>query len=133
MRFKNSEVEDDQSESQSAVKKVGKGFLKIGVALLIMFVVLVIGTTIMKSMSLNQLRSASESLDNANNWFQYIRWAFIAAFIYWWKPINTWLANKNQWNTNQLNLVLSMRWIALFVLVFVELIFIQRVYEWVIW
>lgn len=133
---KHNDIDDDHYdhvEHPSAVKKLGKLLLKLSIGVLILFVALVIGTTIMKSTSLNQLQSASESLDNANHWFQYIRWIFIASLIYWWVPFNTWLADRKGWNNNQLKLVLGMRWVTLSVSMFVELIFIQRIYEWFIW
>ena len=121
------EVEQPQP---SVLKKAGKGILKVGIGLFVLFIMLVIGSMMMKSLSLNQLQSASQSLDQANHWFQFIRWAFIVSLITWWEPINTWIAQRKNWNANQLKLVLDMRWFALGVLVFVELIFIQRIYEW---
>lgn len=130
------EVEEHDAEVEqsrpSVLRKAGKGLLKIGLGLFVLFIMLVIGSTMMRSLSLSQLQSASQSLDKADHWFQFIRWVFIASLIIWWDPINTWIAKRKNWNDSQLRLVLDMRWVALGVLIFVELIFIQRIYEWFI-
>lgn len=121
-----------ESYHPSMLKKAGKGVIKIAVALFVLFIMLIIGSVMMKSMSLNKLQSASQSLETANHWFQFIRWGFIAALITWWVPINTWIGSHKKWNANQLKIILDMRWITFAVLVFVELIFVQRIYEWFI-
>ncbi len=121
---------DSSLEQPSVLRKAAKGAFKIGTGLIFLFIMLVIGVMMMKSLSMNKLQSVTQSLDAANNWLQFIRWVFIAGLIYWWEPLNTWLSKRNNWNTNQLKLVLNMRWFVLGMLIFIELIFIQRIHEW---
>ena len=121
---------DSSLEQPSVLRKAAKGVFKIATGLIFLFIMLVIGMMIMKSLSINKLQSVTQSLDAVNNWLQFIRWTFIAGLIYWWEPLNTWLSKRNDWNTNQLKLVLNMRWFVLGMLIFIELIFIQRIHEW---
>ncbi len=122
-----SKIDQDHS---SVLRKAAKGLIKIVIGLFLLFIMLVIGSMTMKSLSIDRLQSVSQSLDTANKWLQFIRWAFIAGLIYWWVPFNTWISKRNKWNINQLELVLNMRWLVLGMLIFIELIFIQHIHEW---
>lgn len=119
-------------ERPSPLRRVGKGAVKLVIGLIVLSFVVIFGSIMMSNISIDKLNSVRDSLDRANHWMQFLRWGFIAALITWWNPINTWLAKRKNWNKSQLALILNMRWFTLGILLFVELIFVQRAHEWFI-
>lgn len=98
-------------------------------ALAVVVLLLMIGFTIMNSLTQAEIEGARRSLRAFGTWWMFVRLGFIAGLIIYWTEINTWLAWRNGWSEAHLARVLAGRWVTLATLAFVELFLIQRIHE----
>ena len=108
-------------------KFAGKLILLIGL-ILVMFV---IGSILLSTMSVDSLTSLRASIDKFSSWWFIVRVSFIALLYFKWREINVYLSKKNEWSEEHLERVLAGRKLMVSLLIFVELIMVQRVHEYV--
>jgi len=104
--------------------------LRNALLLTLFFVALnLVGILLMSMITIDTLHQARRALQAFGEWWIVVRVIFVGGLIAWWVPVNTWLARRNGWNEAHLARVLAGRWLTLAVLVFVELILIQRIHQ----
>jgi hypothetical protein len=111
-------------------RRAGRLALRVAFIVVGLLLVLSVGQLLMSSFSLQDLASFRDRLERADSVLVFFRLGFITLLIFYWKPFNTWLAKLNGWSGAQLERVFAGRWWALSVLLFVEIILIQRVHEY---
>ncbi|MEW8139158.1 MAG: hypothetical protein AB2761_19005 [Candidatus Thiodiazotropha endolucinida] len=110
-------------------RRAGRVALRFALIVGVLFLVLVLGQLLLSSFSLQDLASFRLKLEHADHYLVFIRLGLITLLIVYWRPFNTWLAKVNAWPEQKLEHVLSGRWWALSILLFVELILVQRLHE----
>lgn len=121
-------LETDRSSKAEALqprRKLTRIAVMFGVFVLSVVVFYILGSVLMSTVSLDSLQHARNTLNAAGHWFAIVRLMFIATLIGFWVPINRWLAGRFIWSDAYLTRILSRRWQALGVLLFVELAFMQ--------
>ena len=133
----NEETESREPETDTAgdhqPRRPARRRLRAGLLILLVFAVFLalnlLGMLLMNVVSIAQLHQAQRGLQNFGEWWMIARLTFIAGLIIGWTPINTWLAQRNDWSKAHLARVLGGRWLTLGLLVFVELFLVQRIHE----
>ncbi|MEW8048436.1 MAG: hypothetical protein AB2805_18295 [Candidatus Thiodiazotropha sp.] len=119
----------DKESRPKRWRRAGRVALRFALIVGVLFLVLVMGQLLLSSFSLQDLASFRLKLEHADHFLVFVRLGFITLLIVYWRPFNTWLATINGWSDEQLARVLSGRWWALSVLIFVEVILVQRIHE----
>ncbi len=114
---------------QPAWRRAGQLSFKFMLILGGVFLLFVLGLSLFFSFSLEGLQSAQDRLAQADGVLMWFRLLLIAVLIGFWQPINVWLAQRNAWSPERLQRVLHGRWLTLAVLLFVELVLVQRLHE----
>lgn len=94
-----------------------------------LFLLLVAGLMLMSAFSLEGIDSFRRRLDRVAEILVYGRLLAIGLLIGFWCPFNSWLAKIRGWTKEQLQRVLGGRWWALVMLLFIELVLVQRIHE----
>jgi hypothetical protein len=110
-------------------RKLARWIMRFAICAIALVLLYLLGAVLLKSVSLHALQDVRQSLRDASIWFGFVRWAFIALLILYWEPLNRGLARRHHWSDSRLRRILSGRWLALGVLVLVELVFMQRLLE----
>jgi hypothetical protein len=113
-------------------RRVGRFSLKLLLILGALFVLFILGLSLMSSLSIEGVEGFREGLERADNYMVLVRLLIIGSLIAFWRPFNTWLAKAKGWPDEQLESVLAGRWWALGLLLFVELVLVQRIHEVII-
>jgi hypothetical protein len=111
------------------LKRAGRFTLKLLLVVGGLFLVMVVGLMLMSAFSLVGMEHFRERMGHADNYMVYVRLLAIGLLIGFWRPFNGWLAKVRRWPEGQLERVLEGRWMALAILLFVEVILVQRVHE----
>jgi len=134
----NQETEDREPVAETDItgnqpRRPARRLLRVVVVLISVFAVFLalnlVGMLLMNVVSMAQLQQAQRVLNTFGEWWMIVRLAFIAGLVIGWTPINTWLAQRNDWSQAHLARVLAGRWLTLGLLVFVELFLVQRIHE----
>jgi fatty acid desaturase len=112
-----------------AWRRAGRFVFRFLLFVVLFFVVLVIGQLLVSTLSLGEMETFRQKLTHADRVLVFVRLGLIALLIVYWQPFNTWLAKTKGWSDAQLGRILSGRWMALAVLLFVEFIMVQRFHE----
>jgi len=94
-----------------------------------LFLLLIVGLMLMSSFTLEGMEGFRRHMERADEVLIYFRLAVIGLLIGFWRPLNVWLARFRQWPEGQLERVLAGRWWALGMLLFIELVLVQRIHE----
>jgi hypothetical protein len=113
----------------SGIKRAGWFLFKILLLFGGLFLALLIGLSLLSTGSTEGLSAFRHTLERLDSVMVYLRLAAIAGVIGFWRPLNVWLAQRKGWSQAHLQRVLDGRWLTLGVLLFVELVLIQRLHE----
>jgi len=128
------DTEFDDMEDEAYVptqKRKWKVLLKVVLFFAVFIGVALFGLIIMSSVSMDGLEGVQNALNNFDKWFMFIRLSLIAAAITYWVNINTWIAKRNGWSKSHLQRVINGRWKTLGILLFIELILVQQIHEYI--
>ena len=89
---------------------------------------LLVGLTIMSSLSLEQIRNLDQSLIDMSFGFLLFRWAVFIALMFYWRGVIAWLGQKKQWSQKHQTRIINNRWQVIVLFITVELIFNHRSY-----
>ena len=113
----------------SGLKRAGWFLFKILLLFGGLFLALMVGLSLLSSGSTEGLSAFRRTLERVDSVMVFVRLAAIAGVIGFWRPLNGWLAQRKGWSQAHLQRVLDGRWLTLGVLLFVELVLIQRLHE----
>ena len=88
-----------------------------------------LGLLLMTAFDLQGIETLQQSLVRVESVFLWIRLILIVSLIGFWRPLHVGIARRYHWPEDRLVRVLHGRWLALGVLLFVELVLIQRWHE----
>jgi len=126
----NSELDSFDIIANTKQKKTKwKALINVSIFFLIAIGLCIFGMIILSSISINSLQNIQNSINKFDSWFMFIRFSIIITIIAYWGVINTWLATRNDWNDAHLQRILKGRWTALTVLLFIELILVQKIHQ----
>jgi hypothetical protein len=91
-----------------------------------------LGMLLISSLSLEGMATFQEKLHGMGSVLVFIRFLLIGLLIVFWRPLNSWFANRNGWSEARLQRILAGRWWTLALFLFVELILVQRLHETVL-
>ena len=123
------DTEEKATRPVSGMKRAGGLLFKLLLLFGGLFLVFVLGLSLFSSLSLEGMQAFRQNLDRLASVMMVVRLAVIAGVIGFWRPLNVWLAMRKDWPQAQLQRVLAGRWLTLGVLLFVELVLIQRLHE----
>ncbi len=89
---------------------------------------LLVGLTIMSSLSLEQISNLDQSLMDMSIGFLLFRWAAFLALMFYWRGVIAWLGRKKQWSEAHLGNIINNRWQVIALFITLELIFNHRSY-----
>ncbi len=111
------------------LRRAGRFTVKLVLILGTVFFLFLLGLSLISSLSLEGLQSVQQHLARVDAPLMWLRLLLIGTLIGFWQPINAWLAQRNAWSQARLERVMKGRWMTLAVLLFVELVLIQRLHE----
>lgn len=120
---------DGEAGQPDRLKRAGRFTLKLLLVVGGLFLLMVVGLMLMSAFSLEGIEGFRERMSHADSYLFFVRLLVIGLLIGFWRPFNVWLAKYRRWPEGQLERVLEGRWMALAILLFVELILVQRVHE----
>jgi len=130
--FIDTELDVMEDEAYAPIpKRRWKVLLKVVLFFSAFIGVALFGLIIMSSVSMNGLESVQSALDKFDKWFMFIRLLLIIIAITYWENINTWLARRNDWSDLHLQRVINGRWRTLGILLFIELVLVQQIHEYI--
>lgn len=118
-----------QARQPSRLKRAGRFTLKLLLVVGGLFLLMVVGLMLMSALSLEGIEGFRERMGHADSYLVFVRLLVIGLLIGFWRSFNVWLAKTRGWPEGQLERVLEGRWMALAILLFVELILVQRIHE----
>ncbi|MCU7849343.1 MAG: hypothetical protein KZQ89_15405 [Candidatus Thiodiazotropha sp. (ex Lucinoma kastoroae)] len=121
--------DDDQTGRPGRLKRAGWLLLRLGLFVGGCFLLMVVGLALMSSFSLEGIHAFRQRLAGADSVLVIVRLGAIGLLIGFWRPVNVWLDRVRGWPEGQLERVLAGRWWALAMLLFVELVLVQRLHE----
>lgn len=89
---------------------------------------LLVGLTLMASLSLEQIRNLDQSLMDMSFGFLLLRWAVFITLMLYWRNVIVWLGQKKQWSQNHQVRIMNNRWQVILLFVSLELVFNHRSY-----
>lgn len=119
----------DSANQPGGMRRAGRFTFKLALILGSVFFLFILGLSLITSFSLEGLVSVQQRMDRAESVLLWFRLLLIGALIGFWRPLNVWLAQRNAWPPLRLERVLQGRWMALGVLLFVELVLVQQFHE----
>lgn len=119
----------DQGGQSGMLRRAGRSVFSIVLIFGGLFFLFLLGMTLMSSFSLEGMASFQERLSRADSMLMFVRLLLIGVLIVFWRPLNSGIAKRNDWSEVHLQRVLAGRWWALTLLLFVELILVQRLHE----
>jgi hypothetical protein len=120
---------DGEAGQPGRLKRAGRFTLKFLLVIGGLFLLMVIGLMLMSAFSLEGIEGFRDRMGHADSYLVYVRLLAIGLLIGFWRPFNIWLAKTRGWPEGQLERVLEGRWMALAILLFVEMILVQRIHE----
>ncbi|VAW67439.1 hypothetical protein MNBD_GAMMA08-2089 [hydrothermal vent metagenome] len=113
----------------SKIKKMGRLTFKFASFSVLISVAIVLSLVVLATIPLSSLQLVNEKIITLSAWLSIVRLIFILALAIYWLEVNTWLSKRKQWSDAYLKNVLNGRWIAISGLLFIELVFIQRIHQ----
>jgi hypothetical protein len=110
-------------------RRTGRFMFKLLLILGGLFLLMIVGLMLMSSFTLDGVENFRQNLDRFDRYIIIIRLLAIGILIGFWCPFNKWLAQIRGWPDEQLERALAGRWWALGVMMFVELVLVQRIHE----
>lgn len=123
---------DDHSGQPGSLRRAGHIVFRIALILGGLFLLFLLGMMLMSSISPQGMASFRDKLAQADSVLVFLRLGLIGLLITLWHPLNTWFAQHNCWSEARLQRVLAGRLWTLVLLLFVELILVQRLHETVL-
>lgn len=119
----------DPEGQPGGMRRAGRFIFKTTLIFGGLFLLFLLGMMLMTSLSLEGMTSFRDWLERADSVLVFFRVGLIGLLITFWHPLNTWFAQHNGWSKVRLQRVLAGRWWSLGLLLFVELILVQRLHE----
>ena len=119
----------DPEDQPGGLRRAGRVTFRTALILGGLFLLFLLGMMLMSFLSLEGMTSFRDRLERADSVLVFFRVGLIVLLVIFWRPINTWLAGHNGWSEARLQRTLEGRWWALALLLFIELILVQRLHE----
>ncbi len=119
----------DHRGQPSMLRRAGRTAFRMVLILGGLIFLFLLGMLLILLLSLEGMATFQEKLHGLDSALMFVRLLLIGLLIVFWYPLNSWLANRNCWSEQRLQQILAGRWWTLTLLLFIEIILVQRFHE----